>query len=282
MAEDLSPGQEPIAGLSDDDITPNVYEGGFKTWECSVDLAKQLANSRSADRREPFGSGLHVIEVYMLIFWYISTVGADRMQLGAGSALPSLVIFDHLLSREKIEEFPESKLVLSDYNLSVLRLSTIPNLLLTWCARQHLLHPGLKGDLDVSSDLCSRFLLDLQSNNIQIICISGAWTPEFVQLIPKQPADQLSPLETVVLASETIYSPATLPSFVDTLLDILRQSRASQQSAIGLVAAKRVYFGVGGGVDEFLRALEERDVGSTVVWESSETGVGRLILEVKI
>ena len=30
------------AGLNDTDIQTNVYEGGFKSWECSTDLAKLL------------------------------------------------------------------------------------------------------------------------------------------------------------------------------------------------------------------------------------------------
>lgn len=32
-----------ISHLSTNDIQPNIYEGGFKTWECSVDLATYLA-----------------------------------------------------------------------------------------------------------------------------------------------------------------------------------------------------------------------------------------------
>ena len=44
MAEDQSSDESIVAGLSTDDITPNVYEGGFKTWECSLDLAEYLVN----------------------------------------------------------------------------------------------------------------------------------------------------------------------------------------------------------------------------------------------
>ena len=48
-----------------------------------------------------------------------------------------------------------------------------------------------------------------------------------------------------------------------------------------LIAAKRVYFGVGGGVDEFLRVLGEMGGRGKVVWETGpESGVGRVILEV--
>lgn len=39
MAEDGELSCNSIAGLTADDIVPNVYEGGFKTWECSVDLS---------------------------------------------------------------------------------------------------------------------------------------------------------------------------------------------------------------------------------------------------
>ncbi len=63
MAEDSSSGREPIAGLSDDDIKPYVYEGGFKTWECSVDLANYLAEMLAAEEEKMLTSGLDIIEV---------------------------------------------------------------------------------------------------------------------------------------------------------------------------------------------------------------------------
>ena len=69
MAEDSSPGHEPIAGISLDDITPTIYEGGFKTWECSIDLANYLAESRSDDQRGLLEYGLDVIEVRTSGYW---------------------------------------------------------------------------------------------------------------------------------------------------------------------------------------------------------------------
>ena len=39
MAEDVNLSHDSISGLSNDDIVANIYEGGFKTWECSVDLS---------------------------------------------------------------------------------------------------------------------------------------------------------------------------------------------------------------------------------------------------
>jgi len=63
MAEDSSSGRDPIAGLSDNDIKPYVYEGGFKTWECSVDLANYLAEMLAAEEETMLTSALDIVEV---------------------------------------------------------------------------------------------------------------------------------------------------------------------------------------------------------------------------
>lgn len=60
MAEDDGTGSA-TEGLGTHDVKTGVYEGGFKSWESSVDLVKVLANldyGRS-DRDQP----LHVVEV---------------------------------------------------------------------------------------------------------------------------------------------------------------------------------------------------------------------------
>lgn len=69
MAED-SAGQdsneELIAGLEEGDIKPNFYEGGFKTWECALDLARLVASE------DAFGDSpedRHIIEVCAILVW---------------------------------------------------------------------------------------------------------------------------------------------------------------------------------------------------------------------
>lgn len=49
------------------------------------------------------------------------------------------------------------------------------------------------------------------------------------------------------------------------------------------MAAKKVYFGVGGGVDEFLGVLSGRGGQGRVIWETDGVGSGveRCIVEVK-
>lgn len=62
MAED-SAGQdnaELISGLDEGDLKPNFYEGGFKTWECSLDLAKLVAEVPLVNDTQ---SNAHIIEV---------------------------------------------------------------------------------------------------------------------------------------------------------------------------------------------------------------------------
>lgn len=42
MSEDSADNDTTLEDLQSSDIRTNVYEGGFKTWECSVDLASLL------------------------------------------------------------------------------------------------------------------------------------------------------------------------------------------------------------------------------------------------
>ncbi len=62
MVEDTGLDQSVTASLSTDDITPNIYEGGFKTWECSVDLASFLTNI-FAILPMAASKTLHIVEV---------------------------------------------------------------------------------------------------------------------------------------------------------------------------------------------------------------------------
>lgn len=80
----------------------------------------------------------------------------------------------------------------------------------------------------------------------------------------------------LVLGSETIYSPATTGLFTDVLLGALKKGGR------GLVAAKRIYFGVGGSVADFVSGLGRAgpDWGCKIVREESDVGVGRSIVEV--
>jgi protein-histidine N-methyltransferase len=61
MAEDSADheNEELISGLEKGDIKPNFYEGGFKTWECALDLAR-LVLSEDLSHQD---ADQHIIEV---------------------------------------------------------------------------------------------------------------------------------------------------------------------------------------------------------------------------
>ncbi|PKY07030.1 hypothetical protein P168DRAFT_324488 [Aspergillus campestris IBT 28561] len=284
MAEDSADheNEELISGLEQGDLKPNFYEGGFKTWECALDLAKVVIaeNALSGDGDQ------HVIE------------------LGAGTAVPSLALFAQLLSRPASSDSNSKKirLTFADYNDVVLRLVTLPNLLLTW---NHIINsPSHRTDaeqgadapapaesepaasseeeeLDITPDLLAAFQQDLATRNITIDFISGAWSPAFVDLITTS-QNQHSYKQTLILASETIYAPASLNPFSETLLQLLRREEHQGQRR-ALIAAKKVYFGVGGGVDEFLAVLGRIGGDGVEVVQRLDVqsgGVGRVVLGV--
>jgi protein-histidine N-methyltransferase len=133
--------------------------------------------------------------------------------------------------------------------------------------------------LDITPELIEEFKAHLEERGISIEFVSGAWSPEFVDLVFS--SGDVS-RKTLILASETIYSPASLTAFSETLSALLRRSSTASTKSRALVAAKKVYFGVGGGVDEFLAVLNsvwtnELDVQQKLNVQSE--GVGRVVLE---
>ncbi|KAL1630516.1 hypothetical protein SLS56_004790 [Neofusicoccum ribis] len=270
MAEDDGTTANPMAGLDESDIRTNIYEGGFKTWECSIDLAKLLLDRGPRKDLDDLCRVDHVIE------------------LGCGTAIPTLVLFHYALT----QSLP-LYLTLADYNASVLRLVTLPNLLLTWAstlpADSPLFAPSAPspfgdagsdhGDLYLTPALVAGFGAALQQAPLTLTLVSGSWAPApgFAALVPSA-----EPMSTLLLASETIYSPAALAAFADACVALLRRVRVGK----AIVAAKRVYFGVGGGVDAFKEECAARgavvaDVENSGV-EMGEGGVRRCLLEVQM
>ena len=208
-------------------------------------------------------------------------------QLGAGTGLPSLSLFRHLMFNNEPERFRNIQLTVTDYNPSVLQLSTIPNLLLSWATSSNLEVPS-SGELEISQSLLKQFAESLKNLHINISAVSGGWGPALADLLMQQYPSQHSPsaaeprlpCDTLILASETIYSPSSILPFVKTLLSLLQAAEEMGGRARAWIAAKKVYFGVGGGVDDFVATLTEMGGEVKVVWETEGDGVGRVILEV--
>jgi protein-histidine N-methyltransferase len=169
----------------------------------------------------------------------------------------------------------------------VLRLVTLPNLLLTWnqsrtqsAVSAASTAPVQEEELDITPELIEEFKTDLVQRGISVNFVSGAWSPEFVDLVF---SGDNSSRKTLILASETIYSPASLTAFSETLLALLRRSSTTLAKSRALIAAKKVYFGVGGGVDEFLAVLDTvcgNELHVQQILNVQSEGVGRVVLEV--
>ncbi|KAI0409427.1 hypothetical protein F4802DRAFT_604176 [Xylaria palmicola] len=257
MAEEGDGETEP--GLGNHDVKTGVYEGGFKSWESSVDLVKVLASSH------PFTPGAKKV--------------SEIIELGCGTGLPSLALFQWAMSSKA----SSISFVLADYNPTVLQLVTLPNFILAWAIHHRDLLPLVseafspEGELDLTPEILEAFGEFLSDRKISLRFFSGAWSPEFVSMI----ASTQSPVHrpdteqgTVIIGAETIYSPFALTSFLQTILTLLQHEKARGKVAEVLVGAKRLYFGVGGSLDDFV--VQARERGTTVEQVREETeGVRR-------
>jgi protein-histidine N-methyltransferase len=212
-------------------------------------------------------------------------------QLGCGTALPTLVLFHYAITQSLPLDF-----TLSDYNFAVLQLVTVPNLLLTYASTLPAvsgsefsvsspnplanLSDCAAGDLDITPGIIASFLNDLNNAQINVNFICGSWSPapQFLALIPTA-----RDVNTFVLASETIYSPTALESFTTVLVGVLKAVRLGK----GVIAAKRVYFGVGGSVDAFkVECAQQGAVASEIDNHGVDLGEGqgirRCLIEVQM
>ncbi|EZG02921.1 hypothetical protein H106_06454 [Trichophyton rubrum CBS 735.88] len=289
----LNEGEDLLVGLQKDDIKPTVYEGGFKTWECALDLAALASHSQEGFAYLDSGGEITIIE------------------LGAGTAIHSLSLFRCFLKHGEARR-RKVRFVLADYNATVLKLATFPNLLLTWYITRRSspeennniqTDPAVDPSLEIDQSLLESFVRDLSDHNITLSFISGGWSPEFVGLClgrqENMEDEAMSDHQqttmrrrTLILASETIYSPPSLLPFTETLVSLMRKALSGEGPSIAqghlpvraLISAKKVYFGVGGGVNEFLSTL--RDVGGSDEFKAltkltiSDAGVMRTVLEI--
>ncbi|KAH9930475.1 uncharacterized protein BXZ73DRAFT_90292 [Epithele typhae] len=267
------------------DLVPGVYEGGLKTWECSLDLVHCIA-SIHGDGLAGWLRGKRVVEV-----------------IGLRNCRPSLYLLHSIFSSGPPQgDGIEVTVHLQDYNEMVLRLVTLPNIVLAWSdllppfqTCPQLPHPFRPltssrpehtGELAFKPALLAAFRASLAAHHVSLSFFSGGWA-SFDVGAAAGPYD-------LVLTSETIYRPESLPSLVALLRratatgaaleDATRllslkdhDDRGKEMSALAgapclcLVAAKLVYFGVGGGMNEFVRAIEAEGGAKgkvTTIWET--------------
>ncbi|KZT54185.1 hypothetical protein CALCODRAFT_500219 [Calocera cornea HHB12733] len=139
----------------------------------------------------------------------------------------------------------------------------------------HPLSPADPLSLRLEPALVHSFLRSLAHLRLHLSFYAGAW-------------DALSPgVFDMVLTSETIYRPSSLPALARCIQRCLAPSDSSASAAPSTgatpggrayVAAKEVYFGVGGSVREFAHVVRGQGMHVQRRWETRE-GSGRCVLE---
>ncbi|TQS37948.1 hypothetical protein Golomagni_01556 [Golovinomyces magnicellulatus] len=251
MAED---DEESLKNLGENDIKTGIYEGGFKSWESSSDLVKVLYQREKSHKRGP----------------------SMILELGCGTALPSLFEFQQQLHEFKVlGTVGELRLGLADYNLTVLQLVTLPNFILSWAQDRGMLDDD--GELEINEKLVKEFRESLKTCNITFAFFSGGWSRQFVCLVREEMG--LDAAHLVVIGAETIYSPSSLKSFAEILLDLLESINSPQKLA--LVAAKTIYFGVGGTMGDFCALIRKKGAVVELIREDTD-GVARAVVEIQL
>lgn len=201
---------------NESDLKKNVYEGGFKVWEGSFDLIDELTNQN-----------IDLTQSHLIL------------EIGSGTSLPSSYI---LGQRIRLGQYSNPlTLVLSDFNYDVLRLVTVPNIIINWYLATH----DPTDQIRLTSEVLDQFSDDLKKYNISLHLVEGSWCDEFLTLIGQFDL-------SLILTAETIYSLDSLP----ILTKILIQSVTKAPHVQALIAAKNYYFGVGGSVIEFTNYIK--------------------------
>ncbi|KAL1917458.1 uncharacterized protein VTP21DRAFT_3851 [Calcarisporiella thermophila] len=225
LAQEDSMEGNSLSYLADNcDLVKGVYEGGFKTWECSLDLASYISQNLTNTELEH----------------------KSILELGCGSALPGIAAL--LVS-------PTARVDFQDYNDQVLSLLTFPNIVLNTVAREHVTENNGAIELQV----------DQQYIPGRVRLFAGDWGSLLNTLDLSEETKY-----DLILTSETIYSEESIPKLYSVIKSALKPS------GVVLVAAKNIYFGVGGGILAF-KALVQQDGMFDVqtVWETSGNNVVR-------
>ncbi|KAJ1957196.1 hypothetical protein IWQ62_005144 [Dispira parvispora] len=220
------------------DLVQGEYEGGMKTWECAADLVYYLA------RTFPHWQAMPDLRV---------------LELGCGSALPGVFCLTAL---------PQARVDMQDYNEEVLRLVTIPNILIntawrpsdTWLAEvEHSSSIGVEIPVGISNSTSDDSIDEVgvsdrkdQLARLQQRCrvFAGDWSHMAPLLRSSQQPGPHESQYDLILTSETIYSQRSQRKLYQLIRSVLKPT------GIALIAAKSVYFGCDGSLHTFAQLVE--------------------------
>ncbi|CAG8535124.1 1338_t:CDS:2 [Diversispora eburnea] len=221
---------------AENDLVQGVYEGGLKTWECSLDLIRYLSS----------------------IIKDIDLVDKKVLELGCGSALPSIF----LLSNQQF-----LRIDFQDYNEQVLKLVTIPNILVNTIFRSQTINSFYNDDvaeLNVSNE----------EKCLEQVKFSRFFKGDWSRLLEVMNLQSNEEKYDIILTSETIYNSDSLPKLYNVIKNSLKRP-----NGVAYIAAKTIYFGVGGGILAFRHIIEQENLFEISVVYTVTEHVRREILK---
>ncbi len=212
------------------DLIPGEYEGGAKVWECSLDLCQYMSEQLEKE-------SLSKMDCDNLLRNCMSTSGIKIWEMGCGHGLPACLLLRYAIENSlKINQ-----MLFSDYNDFVLRQLTCNNILLN--SQQP------TRNQDVGTDEKDLF------NNI--LLASGDWMDLSYSLqkstsMGDQEQTDVNDKFEIILAAETTYTPRAARETA-----YLVSRHLCPMRGVALIASKRFYFGVGGGTDSLISAINK-------------------------
>ncbi|KAF7492783.1 Histidine protein methyltransferase 1 -like protein [Sarcoptes scabiei] len=204
--------------INNTDIIPNQYEGGFRVWEGLYDLIHFFAVEKFFEHFSKSKISSRDSETIMIC------------DLGCGSGLLSIYIEQQLLAKKR-DHF---RFYLQDFNEFVIKLFTIPNVLVNTSDYDTILPEALSTRSD-NHRIESEFQF-----------YWGEWKDYREELVKEQIKFDL------IITSDVLYKEENYTKLIDIFHDCL----AWPDGRI-LIASKSHYFGTGGGTYSFLDFLEE-------------------------
>lgn len=223
-----------VFGVSNSDLVPGKYEGGLKLWEGSLDLVKTL-HSEVQDGQFSFA-------------------GKRVLELGCGHGLPG--IYACLEGAASIH--------FQDFNAEVLRSLTIPNVKANLSKHPQLQQSLLANGSEMKTSAEIRFFAGDWSEIHHLLYHESENECQKVQdsSSKQDPCDGYD----IILMAETVYSISSLQNLYGLVKKCLRHP-----FGVVYLAAKKHYFGVGGGTREFLHIVEEDGImGSSLIAEVAD------------
>ena len=218
------------------DIVPGVYEGGLKLWECAVDLASFLYANGFTTGATSSSDASSAAQKDRLDLFHLCGRGPVA-ELGCGHGLPGILCV--LAGAPAVHMF--------DFNADVLAHTTAANVALN--VRHSLSEPHDDARARELFEHVRYFSGDWQSLSASVLGkIGGVAEGAPASTCASRDVEHACSRQTysLMLSADCLYTAEVTKKLATMLRAHLRWP-----DGIALVAAKRYYFGTGGGISHF-------------------------------